>query len=65
MINSTYGAGYRAGLASPKFTLMLNGTKVLKLPECPFPTYRFISRLLWDEGFRVGMIKKLNSGICK
>lgn len=61
MFNSTYGAGYRAGMAEPDVEMLPDGTKVLIRPTCPFRRpLQFISRELWHMGLHDGMVKRLS-----
>lgn len=61
MINSTYGAGYRAGRAESRIQRPggTRGIKVIVQPECPFPARRFVSATLWHAGYHAGMMQKL------
>jgi hypothetical protein len=60
MINSTYGAGFRAGFARPALSKpRADGTRLILEPVCPFPSWRFISFALWHSGRIDGQMKRL------
>lgn len=61
MFNSTYGAGYRAGMANTRLIHRADGTKVIAQPDCPFPWWRMVSRALWFSGLFEGQMKRLNN----
>ena len=63
MFNSTYGAGFRAGMCPQPTRLRMNGTRVLVSPRCPFPAWRFISNAFWWSGYLDGKMKRLSSPI--
>lgn len=64
-IKSAYGAGYRAGLATPR-VMRVGGkhdTKQIVPPLNPYdspfaPRYRPMLALLWASGLLEGMIKR-------
>lgn len=61
MRNSTYGAGYRAGMA-PKYLIKHpDSTKTINPARCPFSKRQFISRFLWWEGYHAGISKSLQN----
>ena len=60
MFNSTYGAGYRAGMCPQPTLHRRNGTKVLLSPACPFPAWRIIARALWYSGSLEGQANRLS-----
>lgn len=61
MINTTYGAGYRAGMAESRIQRPggTRGIKMIVQPDCPFPGRRFVSAALWHAGYHAGMMKKI------
>lgn len=59
MFNSTYGAGYRAGMAQPVFKHLSGALRCIAEPKCPFSAWRFVSRLLWHNGYYEGFVKRL------
>ena len=62
MFNSTYGAGYRTGLANMPVITTIGDMKVFSQPENPFPHRRFISRFLWELGFYEGHMQSMKGG---
>lgn len=65
MYNSTYGAGYRAGMAEPVFKRQPDGAMVIKPPKCPFPLWRIISNTFWHSGYHDGVTKRINQVIIR
>lgn len=64
MFNKTYGAGYRAGMATPWFRYIGN-LKYIATPQCPFSSWRLISCALWHSGLHDGMVKRLSQRLPK
>lgn len=63
MFNSAYGAGWRAGMAKPKYRPLPGGLKCIEIPVCPFSHWRFVSNALWHEGYYAGMKESLNRNL--
>jgi hypothetical protein len=57
-IKSVYGAGYRAGRATPRL-VVVDGHKYIETPRCPFNGWRFVSWALWHEGLHNGTMQRL------
>jgi len=66
MFNSTYGAGYRAGMSERTFEIRHDGKKYPTVVTCPFRhPLQFISRELWYSGMHDGTMRRLRMGASK
>lgn len=60
IFRQAHGAGYRAGMTSPKWRQRSDDTKVMVQPENPYKgRWQFLLHMLWEFGYDEGFRKRI------